>query len=46
MTYDIIIKKGKLVDGTGSPWRNTDIGISGDSIASIEIGRASCRERV
>ncbi|RLG93905.1 hypothetical protein DRO27_05535, partial [Candidatus Bathyarchaeota archaeon] len=46
MTYDIIIKNGKLVDGTGSPWRNADIGISGDSIASIGSILDSEEERV
>lgn len=46
MTYDIIIKNGKLVDGTGSPWRNADIGISGDSIASIGSIPDSEGERV
>lgn len=35
MTYDIILKNGRLVDGTGSPWRNADVGISGNSIAFI-----------
>ncbi len=33
--YDILVKGGKLVDGTGSSWRMGDLGIQGDSIAKI-----------
>lgn len=35
MTYDLIIKNGKIVDGTGSPWFYGDIGIIGDEIVRI-----------
>lgn len=34
--FDILIKNGKIVDGTGNPWFYSDIGIIGDKI--IEIG--------
>jgi len=27
MEYDLIIKNGYLVDGTGNPWFRADIGI-------------------
>ena len=37
--YDIIIRHGKIVDGTGNPWYKSDIGIRGDAIATI--GRIS-----
>src|ERR1700687_2670926 len=33
--YDVIIKHGSIIDGTGSPWVSGDIGIRGDSIAAI-----------
>ena len=32
---DVIIRGGKLVDGTGSPWRMADIGIRAGKIAEI-----------
>ncbi len=32
---DILLKNGKLVDGTGTPARNTDIGIRGNKIVSV-----------
>jgi len=33
--YDILIKRGRIVDGTGNPWFYGDIGIIGDTIAEI-----------
>jgi dihydroorotase/N-acyl-D-amino-acid deacylase len=33
--YDVIIKNGHILDGSGSPWYAADIGIRGDHIASI-----------
>ena len=35
MGLDIIIKNGRLIDGSGNPWRYADIGISGDRIACV-----------
>ena len=34
--FDILVKNGKIVDGTGNPWFYGDIGIRGDTI--VEIG--------
>ncbi len=34
--YDVVLKNGRIVDGTGSPWYRGDIAISGDTIAAIE----------
>jgi N-acyl-D-amino-acid deacylase len=34
-SFDILIKNGKILDGTGSPWYSADIGISGDRIVAI-----------
>ena len=33
--FDVIIKNGDILDGTGSPWYAADIGIRGDRIAAI-----------
>jgi hypothetical protein len=34
-TYDVIIRNGKVVDGTGNPWILADVGIRGDRIVRI-----------
>jgi len=39
MTYDLVIKNGMLVDGTGAPARRADVAITGGKIA--EIGRVT-----
>jgi len=39
MAYDLVIKNGMLVDGTGAPARRADVAISGGKIA--EIGRVT-----
>jgi N-acyl-D-amino-acid deacylase len=33
--YDLLIRNARVVDGTGSPWYRSDIGIRGDEIATI-----------
>lgn len=33
--YDTIIRGGKLLDGTGSPWRYADVAIKGDRIVLV-----------
>src|SRR6266404_5405345 len=33
--YDVLIRNGKVVDGSGNPWTYADIGIVGDHIAFI-----------
>jgi hypothetical protein len=33
--YDLILKNGRIVDGTGSPWFTGDVAIRGDAIARI-----------
>ena len=33
--FDIIIRDGKVFDGTGNPWYKADIGIVGEFISSI-----------
>jgi N-acyl-D-amino-acid deacylase len=33
--FDVIIKNGRILDGSGGPWYAADIGIRGDRIAAI-----------
>jgi len=33
--FDILIRNGKLLDGTGNPWYPADIGVRGDRIAAV-----------
>ena len=33
--YDLVVKNAHVVDGTGSPWFRADIGVRGDTIATI-----------
>lgn len=34
-TYDLIIRGGRLLDGTGMPWRYADVGVRGDRIVYV-----------
>ena len=34
-SFDILIKNGRIIDGSGNPWYSADIGIRGDRIAQI-----------
>ncbi len=33
--YDLVIRNGRIVDGTGSPWYRADLAVRGDSIVRI-----------
>ncbi|NOT26125.1 MAG: D-aminoacylase [Acidobacteria bacterium] len=33
--FDIVIRGGHVVDGTGNPWFAADVGITGDTIAAV-----------
>jgi len=33
--YDLLIRGGRIVDGTGNPWFEGDVGIRGDRIAAV-----------
>ncbi|WZO99992.1 D-aminoacylase [Isosphaeraceae bacterium EP7] len=35
--YDLIVRNGRLVDGTGGPWRRGDLAIRGDRIAAMGV---------
>ena len=34
-SYDVLIRNGHIIDGTGSPWYSGDIGIRAGRIAAI-----------
>src|SRR5437762_2085073 len=34
-TYDLVVRNGKIVDGTGNPWFHGDLAIKGDKIAVL-----------
>ncbi|MGB6877042.1 MAG: D-aminoacylase [Candidatus Acidiferrales bacterium] len=45
--YDVIIRGGHILDGTGNPWYAADIGIRGDKIAAIgKLGNATAKQTI
>src|SRR5215471_14236450 len=45
--YDIIIRNGHIIDGTGSPWYSGDIGIRNGHIAAIGfLGAAQAKRTI
>jgi N-acyl-D-amino-acid deacylase len=44
--FDLIIRNGRLIDGTGNPWRNLDVGVAEGKIAKIGIIRGRCRREI
>ena len=45
MGYDVVIRNGTLIDGTGEPAREADIAIRGDRIAQVgEVTESGHRE--
>ncbi|MDH4065339.1 MAG: D-aminoacylase, partial [Acidobacteriota bacterium] len=45
--YDVLITGGRIVDGTGAPWFEGDIGIVGDSIAAMgRLADRTARTRI
>jgi N-acyl-D-amino-acid deacylase len=46
MTYDLVIRGGTVVDGSGLPRYRADVGIRGDRIARIGTIYARGREEV
>ncbi|MCC7240435.1 MAG: D-aminoacylase, partial [Acidobacteria bacterium] len=33
--FDVLIRNGRVLDGTGNPWYRADIGIRGDRIVAV-----------
>ena len=45
--FDIVIRNGHVIDGTGSPWYSADVGIKDGRIAAIgQIAEARARRRI
>ncbi len=46
-TYDVIIRNGHIVDGSGNPWYSSDVGIQGDHIVAIgHLENATARREI
>ncbi len=42
--YDLIIRGGRIVDGTGNPWFRADLALRGETIAAIgQLGQATAQ---
>ena len=45
--YDILIRHGRVLDGTGNPWMYADVGIRGGRIADMgRLGNASAAREI
>lgn len=43
--YDVIVKNGRVLDGSGNPWIKTDIAIDGNRIAAVgDLSEAGAEE--
>ncbi|HTM33171.1 MAG TPA: amidohydrolase family protein [Vicinamibacterales bacterium] len=47
LTFDILIRNGRVLDGSGNPWYRADIGIIGERIAAVgALGTAKAKTAV
>jgi N-acyl-D-amino-acid deacylase len=46
MKFDVVIRNGKILDGTGNPWYRADVGIEGERIREIGVLPSSSAELV
>jgi N-acyl-D-amino-acid deacylase len=45
--FDVVIRNGRVMDGSGNPWRRVDIGIREDRIAAVgRLGEAAARRAI
>src|SRR6266536_1669521 len=46
-SYDLLIRNGRIIDGTGSPWYAGDVGIREGKIAAIgRLGDAAAKRTI
>lgn len=45
MKYDVLIEKGRVIDGAGNPWFRADVGVIGDRIEAVGNLRGADAER-
>jgi len=46
-TYDLVLRHGMVLDGTGTPWYRADVAILGDRIAAVgDLGDARGRREI
>jgi N-acyl-D-amino-acid deacylase len=43
--YDLVVRGGKLVDGTGNPWRSGDLAVKGSRIVALGAVRPGAAKR-
>src|SRR5258708_2250577 len=43
--FDVLIRGGRVLDGTGAPWRYADVAINGDRIVAVGAIAASATAR-
>src|SRR5437867_2215533 len=46
MAYDLVIRNGLIVDGTGSPAREGDVAIEGERVVAMGKGLAAGKEEI
>lgn len=45
--YDVLIRNGRVLDGTGNPWYRADVAISGDRIVAVgDLAAATARRTI
>jgi len=45
--YDVIIRHGRIIDGSGNPWVSGDVGLRGNRIAAIgQLGGAHAKREI
>jgi N-acyl-D-amino-acid deacylase len=46
IAYDVIVKNGQIIDGSGNPWVSGDVAITGDRIAKVGKLDGSSAKRI
>jgi N-acyl-D-amino-acid deacylase len=47
MSFDVLLTRGTLIDGSGAPRRRADVGLVGERVAAIgDLSRADAAERI